>query len=127
MPDSSHPVRNSALLKVALKRFARAHIWVYRRTNGRLGSRMLWFPAALITTTGRKSGRSRTTPTLWVLVMAIGPSRYPPSCSQVVPVISPLPFRVNQAPKTGSALALPRGRTTVTPVRTGPFPGISLP
>ena len=66
MPDSPHPVRNSALLKVALKRFASAHIWVYRRTNGRLGSRMLWFPAALITTTGRKSGRSRTTPTLYL-------------------------------------------------------------
>ena len=27
---------------------------------------MLWFPAALITTTGRKSGRSRTTPTLYL-------------------------------------------------------------
>lgn len=66
MSDSSHPVRNSGLLKVALKHFARAHIWAYQRTNGRIGAKLLWFPAALITTTGRKSGRSRTTPTLYL-------------------------------------------------------------
>ena len=49
-----------------MKYFARAHIWVYRRTNGRIGAKLLWFPAALITTTGRKSGRPRTTPTLYL-------------------------------------------------------------
>jgi hypothetical protein len=65
---------------------------------------------------------SRTTPTLWVLVIAIGPSRNPLSCSHVVPVISPLPFSVNHAPNTASPLVLPRGWTTVTPVRTGPLP-----
>lgn len=49
-----------------MKYFARAHIRVYRRTNGRVGAKLLWFPAALITTTGRKSGRPRTTPTLYL-------------------------------------------------------------
>ena len=49
-----------------MKYFARAHIWVYRRTNGRVGAKLLWFPAALVTTTGRKSGRPRTTPTLYL-------------------------------------------------------------
>jgi len=49
-----------------MKYFARAHIKVYRRTNGRVGAKLLWFPAALITTTGRKSGRPRTTPTLYL-------------------------------------------------------------
>ena len=49
-----------------MKYFARAHIWVYRRTNGRLGAKLLWFPAALITTTGRKTGMQRTTPTLYL-------------------------------------------------------------
>jgi deazaflavin-dependent oxidoreductase (nitroreductase family) len=58
--------RNSRFLAVLLKYFARAHIWVYRRTNGRLGARLLWFPAALLTTTGRKSGEPRTTPTLYL-------------------------------------------------------------
>ena len=45
-------IRNSKLLALLLKYFARAHIWVYRRTNGRLGAKLLWFPAALVTTTG---------------------------------------------------------------------------
>jgi F420H(2)-dependent quinone reductase len=59
-------IRNSRLLALLLKYFARVHIWVYRRTNGRLGARLLWFPAALLTTSGRKSGEPRTTPTLYL-------------------------------------------------------------
>jgi deazaflavin-dependent oxidoreductase (nitroreductase family) len=59
-------IRNSHFLALLLKYFARLHIWVYRRTNGRLGARLLWFPAALLTTTGRKSGQPRTTPTLYL-------------------------------------------------------------
>jgi F420H(2)-dependent quinone reductase len=58
--------RNSRFLAAGLKYFARAHIWVYRRTNGRLGARLLWLPAALLTTIGRKSGEPRTTPTLYL-------------------------------------------------------------
>ena len=59
-------IRNSRFLALLLKYFARAHIWVYQRTNGRLGAKLLWFPAALLTTTGRKSGEPRTTPTLYL-------------------------------------------------------------
>jgi deazaflavin-dependent oxidoreductase (nitroreductase family) len=59
-------IRNSKLLALLMKYFARAHIWVYKRTNGRLGAKLLWFPAALITTTGRKTGQQYTTPTLYV-------------------------------------------------------------
>ena len=62
----SERIRNSTLLARALKYFARAHIAVYRRTNGRLGAKLLWFPAALLTTTGRKSGLPRTTATLYL-------------------------------------------------------------
>src|SRR6266704_940162 len=70
---------------------------------------------------------SRTTPTECVLVIATGPHRNPDSSTQVVPVISPLPFIVNHAANTGSAESLPRGKTAVTPVRTGPLPTTSLP
>src|SRR5262245_62670473 len=70
---------------------------------------------------------SRTTPTLWVLVMKTGPSRKPDSLIQVVPVISPLPFSENQPDITGSFDDLPRGKIAVTPVRTGPFPSTSAP
>ncbi|MDT5149335.1 MAG: hypothetical protein QOI01_1068 [Mycobacterium sp.] len=66
MADLSERIRNSRVLAVALKYFSRAHIAVYQRTNGRLGAKLLWFPVALVTTTGRKSGRPRTTATLCV-------------------------------------------------------------
>jgi len=57
-----------------------------------------------------------------------GPSRKPDSSIQVVPVISPLPLRDHQPAKTGlEKESLPRGRTAVTPVRTGPTPTCSLP
>jgi deazaflavin-dependent oxidoreductase (nitroreductase family) len=59
-------IRNSRPLALAMKYFARAHIWAYQRTGGIVGSRLLWFPAALVTTTGRKSGVPRTTPTLYL-------------------------------------------------------------
>jgi F420H(2)-dependent quinone reductase len=59
-------VRNSGVLAWAMKSFARAHIAVYRRTEGKLGAKLLWFPAALITTIGRRSGEPRTTPTLYL-------------------------------------------------------------
>ncbi|MBB3749406.1 deazaflavin-dependent oxidoreductase (nitroreductase family) [Mycolicibacterium sp. BK634] len=66
MSQRSHPIRNSVFLKKAMKAFARAHIAVYRRTNGKWGAKLLWFPAALVTTTGRKSGEPRITATLYV-------------------------------------------------------------
>jgi deazaflavin-dependent oxidoreductase (nitroreductase family) len=59
-------IRNSGFLALLLKYFARAHIWVYLRTNGRLGAKLLWFPAALLTTTGRKTGQPRITPLLYL-------------------------------------------------------------
>ena len=64
MAELSEHIRNSGLLAHALKYFSRAHIAVYQATNGRLGAKLLWFPAALLTTTGRKSGEPRTTATL---------------------------------------------------------------
>jgi F420H(2)-dependent quinone reductase len=66
MVRASRLIRNSGLTAWLLKHFARIHIWVYRRTNGRLGAKLLWFPAALVTTTGRKTGLPRTTATLYL-------------------------------------------------------------
>jgi len=59
-------IRNSKALALLLKYFARAHICVYQRTGGRLGARLLWFPAALLTTKGRKTGEPRITPALYL-------------------------------------------------------------
>jgi deazaflavin-dependent oxidoreductase (nitroreductase family) len=49
-----------------MKRFARLHIGVYLQTEGRWGAKLLWFPAALLTTIGRKSGQQRITATLYL-------------------------------------------------------------
>jgi deazaflavin-dependent oxidoreductase (nitroreductase family) len=49
-----------------MKRFARLHIAVYLQTEGRWGAKLLWFPAALLTTIGRKSGQQRITATLYL-------------------------------------------------------------
>jgi F420H(2)-dependent quinone reductase len=59
-------IRNSRPVALLLKYVARIHIWLYRRTNGRLGAKLLWLPAALLTTTGRKSSEPRTTATLYL-------------------------------------------------------------
>src|SRR5512134_392916 len=41
--------------------------WVFRASGGRLGSRFLrGAPVGLLTTTGRKSGRPRTTPLIYL-------------------------------------------------------------
>ncbi|MCW2663178.1 MAG: hypothetical protein JWP83_4330 [Mycobacterium sp.] len=64
--SSRHRIRNSRPIALLLKYFARAHIWVYRRTDGRIGAKLLWLPAALVTTTGRKSDEPRTAATLYL-------------------------------------------------------------
>jgi deazaflavin-dependent oxidoreductase (nitroreductase family) len=46
-----------------MKRLAtRAHAFVYRLTRGRLGGRVGGLPVLLLETTGRRTGRQRTTP-----------------------------------------------------------------
>lgn len=45
---------------------ARAHSSLYRRTEGRFGGRMFGAPVLLLNTVGRKSGRARTTPLLYL-------------------------------------------------------------
>jgi hypothetical protein len=36
-------IRNSRPLRLAMKYCARAHIWVYQRTNGRIGAKLSGF------------------------------------------------------------------------------------
>jgi deazaflavin-dependent oxidoreductase (nitroreductase family) len=42
--------------------FIGAHVGVYRLSGGRLGSKIMGMPLVLLTTTGRKTGKSRTVP-----------------------------------------------------------------
>lgn len=44
------------------KLFMAIQVWLYRRSGGKLGGRMRGFKVILLTTTGRKSGKTRTLP-----------------------------------------------------------------
>src|SRR5262245_42732960 len=45
---------------------SRVHVFLYRLTNGRLGGKALGAPVLLLTTTGKKTGKQRTTPLLYL-------------------------------------------------------------
>jgi deazaflavin-dependent oxidoreductase (nitroreductase family) len=45
--------------------FTNATVWLYRRSGGRIGGRMFGGPVLLLSTTGRKSGRTWTTPLIY--------------------------------------------------------------
>ncbi|HEY8028793.1 MAG TPA: nitroreductase family deazaflavin-dependent oxidoreductase [Gaiellaceae bacterium] len=62
-----------------LKLFSRIHVFLYRASGGRIGGRFKAAPVLLLTTTGRKSGKRRTTPLLYgedagryVIVASVG-------------------------------------------------------
>jgi deazaflavin-dependent oxidoreductase (nitroreductase family) len=60
-------------------------VWLYRRSGGKIGGKMFGAPVLLLTTTGRKSGRSWTVPLMyqtdghrWVIIASNGGSaRHP--------------------------------------------------
>jgi deazaflavin-dependent oxidoreductase (nitroreductase family) len=53
--------------RTGLKLVSRLHVALFRATGGRLGGRLRAnLPVLLLTTTGRKSGKQRTTPLLYV-------------------------------------------------------------
>lgn len=49
-------------MKTLLKLFMAFHVWIYRRSKGKLGGTMRGFKVLLLTTTGRKSGKTYTMP-----------------------------------------------------------------
>jgi F420H(2)-dependent quinone reductase len=53
--------------RFVLTLFSRAHVFLYRASRGRIGGRFRkTAPVLLLTTTGRKTGKQRTTPLLYV-------------------------------------------------------------
>jgi F420H(2)-dependent quinone reductase len=65
--------------KALARGFMRTAVWLYRRSGGRIGGRMFGAPVLLLTTTGRKSGRSWTVPLMyqtdgdrWVIIASNG-------------------------------------------------------
>jgi F420H(2)-dependent quinone reductase len=67
------------VMKPLMNVFIALNVWLYRLSGGRVMGKMGAAPILLLTTTGRKSGRSRTTPLLYlkddgslVLVASLG-------------------------------------------------------
>ncbi len=59
--------REEKILSFVLKFVSRANVWVYRVSAGKIGGRWLrGAPVLLLTTIGRKSGKRRTTPLLYL-------------------------------------------------------------
>lgn len=70
-PSEAGPPRSSEAglrrAKPFIKAMSLANTWLFQATGGRLGSRY-WggAPVGLLTTTGRRSGRPRTTPLIYL-------------------------------------------------------------
>jgi deazaflavin-dependent oxidoreductase (nitroreductase family) len=50
------------MLKAIFRGILSIFIWLYQRTDGRIGGRVQGLPVLLLTTTGRKTGKKRITP-----------------------------------------------------------------
>lgn len=50
------------MLKSLFRIFLSFSVWLYRRTDGKFGGKIQGLPVLLLTTTGRKTGKKRTTP-----------------------------------------------------------------
>ncbi len=50
------------MIKLFYKTFSTIHVFLYRLTGGRLGSRVQGLDILVLTTTGRKTGKMRATP-----------------------------------------------------------------
>jgi deazaflavin-dependent oxidoreductase (nitroreductase family) len=72
-PDVRPKGLDHPLVPRVMQLMSRANVWLYQRTGGRIGG--TWrmgsafprgVPVLLLTTTGRKTGRKRTTPLLYI-------------------------------------------------------------
>jgi len=64
--ESEGEMSKRALIERLARLFTGAHVAVYRATGGRIGGHFRGGPIVLLTTVGRKSGRRRTTPLLFI-------------------------------------------------------------
>jgi F420H(2)-dependent quinone reductase len=108
--------RSGGVGRAVARTFLRTAVWLYRRSGGRIGGKMAGVPLLLLTTTGRRSGRTWTVPLMyqtdgdgWVLVASNGGSdRHPTwwlnlrSTPEASIQIGPAVHRVTAAEATGA-------------------------
>ena len=56
----------SPILKRLQRLFTRSHVFIYRISSGKIGGSLDGPPLLLLTTTGRKTGKPRTTPVAFI-------------------------------------------------------------
>ena len=98
-----------------MKAMSGAHTALYRASGGRIGGRMLGLPVLLLVTKGRRSGKSRTNPLLYlrdgdaiVVVGSNGGSDYVPA------------WWLNLRSNPEAEVEIGRGRTLVTARKASP-------
>src|SRR4051812_11352131 len=63
--DREVPVVAGGLGKAAMRTGMKLAVWLSRRSGGSIGGKMRGAPVLLLTTTGRRSGRTWTTPVIY--------------------------------------------------------------
>jgi F420H(2)-dependent quinone reductase len=61
-PCDTRPVAARRVGSLLVQGVLRTHVWVYRRSRGRVGGSVAGAPLLLLTTSGRRSGAPRTRP-----------------------------------------------------------------
>ena len=119
----------NAAIASAQRWATRLHSAVFRATNGKVGGRMLGSPVLLLVTKGRKTGRPRTAPLLYLkdgnryaIVASNGGTREP-SGLVAEPAGRPRGDRRGRGPEGPRAGQGDRGRRAGTPLE-GPRPNV---
>ena len=60
------PAKAVPYLKRVMHLITRAHVWLYEKSEGRLGKTFAGAPCCLVRMTGRKSGKSRLIPLIYI-------------------------------------------------------------
>jgi deazaflavin-dependent oxidoreductase (nitroreductase family) len=110
---------------------SRVHTSVYRASGGRIGGEAANLPVLLLTTTGRKSGKQRTAPLLFVrdgddvaVVASNGGRDWSPAWWLNLQQHPAAVIEVGRARRTVTAHeADPEQRARLWPQFTGPYPG----
>jgi deazaflavin-dependent oxidoreductase (nitroreductase family) len=65
-PNTTTPSAASPLARTGQRLFSGLHTFLYRLSGGAIGGKTFNSPVLLLTVTGRKSGKQRTTPLLYI-------------------------------------------------------------
>ena len=105
-----------SLQKTLFRKTLEVHDWVYKRTDGLVGHRILGVPTLLLRTTGRRSGQTRTNSLVyamdgdrWLVVASKGGDPKPPAWLLNLEADSHVEVQVGRTRHQASATVIGRG------------------